>query len=86
MTIGEWVRKEEHNRQFGKNTNDIVDDKINFANFGEMSYIELKVRNDLWERLKEIGKHHGLNKEECIKMVIIEFLGNRYNLCRDMLM
>lgn len=82
MIIAEWVREEEKKRY------DIIYDidNINFATFGEISYIELKVRRDLWDRLKEIGKHRGLNKEECIKMAIIRFLENRYVMCREMLM
>ena len=82
MIVAEWVREEDNKRY------DIVSsiNNINFATFGEMSYIELKVRRDLWDRLKEIGKHRGLNKEECIKMAIIRFLENRYDVCREILM
>lgn len=82
MIIAEWIREEE-NKRF-----DIVYDigNINFAAFGEISCIELKIRKDLWNRSKEIGKHRGLNKEECLKMAIIRFLENRYNICRDVLM
>lgn len=82
MIIGEWIREEE-NKRF-----DIVSsiNNINFATFGEMSYIELKIRRDLWNRLKEIGKHRGFDKKDCIKMAIIRFLENRYDLCREILM
>jgi hypothetical protein len=82
MIIMEWVREEESKRY------DIICDidNINFAAFGEMTYIELKIRKDLWDRLKDIGKHRGLNKEECIKAAIIRFLENRYEICRKLLM
>lgn len=82
MVVAEWIREEENKRY------DIVYDigNINFATFGEISYIELKIRKDLWDRLKEIGKHRGLNKEECIKMAVIRFLENRYDICREILM
>ncbi len=82
MIVVEWIKEEEIKRY------DIVSsiNNIDFATFGEMSYITLNIRRDLWNRLKEIGKHRGLNKEECIKMAIIRFLENRYNICREMLM
>lgn len=82
MIIAEWIKIEENKRC------DIIYDigNVNFATFGEMSYIELKVRRDLWSRLKKLGMHRGLNKEECIKMAIITFLENRYDMCREILM
>ena len=82
MVIVEWIKEEENKRY------DIVSsiNNIDFATFGEMSYIPLKIRRDLWNRLKEIGRRRGLNKEECLKMAIIRFLENRYDTCREMLM
>lgn len=81
MVIGEWIITIERSNGTKKLYN-----KVNFAGFGDLTYITLKVRRDLWEKLKETGKHSGLNKEECLKVAIITFLDSRYSLCREMLM
>jgi hypothetical protein len=82
IIIGEWVREEE------KKSFDINNGlrRINFANYGEMTYLLLRGRKDLWDRMKNVCMKRTLNKEEGFKMAIIRYLEIRYDLCRELLM
>lgn len=46
----------------------------------------LNIRKDLWTDMKEIGRHKGLNKEQCFKLALVRFLERRYDICRQILM
>lgn len=84
IIIGEWIKEEERNKQFGRSVN--RDYGIDFARFGNTEYITFSIRRDLWNEMKDIGKRKGLNMEECLKLAVIRFLERRYDLCREFLM
>ncbi len=84
MIIGEWIKEEEQNKRFGRSINGSYG--INFARFGEMSYITFNIRRDLWEQMKVFGRWKALNMEECLKLAIIRYLDRRYELIREFLM
>lgn len=87
IIVGEWIKEEERNKQFGRGGRSVNGDYgIDFARFGNVEQLTFNIRRDLWEQMKDIGKRKGLNMEECLKMATIKFLERRYGLCRELLM
>lgn len=84
VIVGEWIKDEERNKQFGRSVNG--DYGIDFARFGNVEQLTFNIRRDLWNQMKDIGKRKGLNMEECLKLAMIKFLERRYGLCRELLM
>lgn len=84
VIIGEWIKDEERNKQFGRSVD--RDYGIDFARFGNVEQLTFNMRRDLWSQMKDIGKRKGLNMEECLKLAMINFLERRYGLCRELLM